>query len=68
MDVILLPDSVFDNGQESELECNETGSDARKRIKTNISIKPRLAHVDDSTDSESGIRYGRGKGDIKRAK
>jgi len=33
-DVILLPDSVFDNGQDSELDCNDTGSDAIKRIST----------------------------------
>jgi hypothetical protein len=32
MDIILLPDSMFDNGQDSELDCNDTGSDAIKRI------------------------------------
>ncbi len=30
--IILLPDSMFDHGHDSELDCNDTGSDPIKRI------------------------------------
>ncbi len=29
---IILPDSTIDNGQDIELDCNDTGSEAIKRI------------------------------------
>ncbi len=30
--LILLPDSMFDHGHDSELDCNDAGSDPIKRI------------------------------------